>query len=123
MRIPRGWVKTRLKSSTVSDSPRLPMISATPIGSPIRAKADWSSIRPPSEGDHAADAVLVVHEVEPAVDLVEAQAVGDEGVDVDVARQVAVDQLGHLQAALDAAERRALHPAALHEEPRHDLQD
>ena len=27
------------------------------------------------EGDHAADAVLLVHEVEPAVDLVEREAV------------------------------------------------
>ena len=64
-------------------------------------------LRALAERDHAADAVLGLHQLEPAVDLVQRDAVRDERVDVDVAGQVAVDELGHLVAALDAAERRA----------------
>ena len=38
----------------------------------------------------------MVHEVEPLVDVVEAEAVGDEGVGVDVSGEVAVDEQRHL---------------------------
>ena len=42
-----------------------------------------------SELDHAADAVLGLHQLEAAVDVVERDAVGDERVDVDFAVEVA----------------------------------
>src|SRR5438132_12739563 len=65
-----------------------------------------------SEVNHAADAVLRLHQLEAAVDLVQRQLVGDERLDVDLARQPALDQLRHLVAALDSAERRAGDAAA-----------
>src|SRR6202030_2443814 len=65
-----------------------------------------------AELDHAADAILTLHQLEPLVDLIEREAVRDERVHVDVAGQVAVDQLRHLVAASDAAERRAENPSA-----------
>src|SRR4051795_1571595 len=52
--------------------------------------------------DHAPDAVLVVHQVEALVDLVERDAVRDEGVDVEIAVEVALDELRDLVATLDA---------------------
>src|SRR5690348_13802804 len=63
----------------------------------------WVSV----EGDDAADAVLGLHQLEAAVDLVEAQAVVDERGDVDVAGHAPPDELGDLVAALAAAEGRA----------------
>src|SRR5213080_4805722 len=57
-----------------------------------------------AEVDHAADAVLGFHQLEAAVDLVEAELVRDERLDVDLAGEPAIDQLRHLVAALDAAE-------------------
>src|SRR5262249_34433042 len=66
-----------------------------------------------SELDHASDAVLRVHQLEPAVDLVERDPVRDERIDVDVAVEVALDELRDLVAALDAAEARAAHAPAL----------
>jgi hypothetical protein len=44
-----------------------------------------------SKLDDAADAVLSLHQLEAAVDLVERDPVGDEGVEVDLAGEVAVD--------------------------------
>jgi hypothetical protein len=43
------------------------------------------------ELDHAADAVLGLHQLEAAVDFVERDPVRDERVEVDLAGQVAVD--------------------------------
>src|SRR4051794_33202553 len=71
-----------------------------------------SQTRPLVELDHAADAVLRLHELEAAVDVVEADPVRDERVDVDVAVEVALHELRHLVAALHAAERRAAHAPA-----------
>ena len=45
------------------------------------------------ELDHAADPVLGLHQLEAAVDVVERDPVRDERVDVDLAGEVAVDQL------------------------------
>src|SRR2546421_8090937 len=64
------------------------------------------------EADHAADAVLALHQLERVVDLIERHPVGDERVDVDLAVEVELHELRHLVAALDAAERRATHAAA-----------
>src|SRR5439155_16418686 len=75
-----------------------------------------------AEVDHAADAVLGFHQLEAAIDLVEAELVRDEWLDVDLAGEPAVDQLRHLVAALDAAERRARDPAAGDQEARHDVE-
>ena len=61
--------------------------------------------------DDPADPVLVVHELEALVDVVEADAVREERVDVDVAVEVALDELGDLVAALDAAEATNRTPA------------
>ena len=66
---------------------------------------------PLRRSEHAADAVLGLHQLEAAVDFVEREAVRDERVDVDLAGEVALDQLGHVVAALDPAERRARTPA------------
>src|SRR4030095_15654898 len=65
-----------------------------------------------AEVDHAADSVLSLHQLEASVDLVERERVGDEGIDVDVSVEIALNKLWHLVAALDAAERRAAHEAA-----------
>src|SRR5262249_49758079 len=72
--------------------------------------------------DDAADPVLGFHQLEAAVDVVERQLVRDEGVDVDLAREIAVDELRHLVAALDAAERGAGDAPAGDQETRHDLE-
>ena len=77
---------------------------------------------PRVEPDHAADAVLRLHQLEAAVDLVERERVRDERIDVDVSREVALDQLRHLLAALDAAERRAADAPAGDQQPRHDVE-
>src|SRR5947209_656004 len=69
------------------------------------------SVRLGGELEHAADSVLAFHQLEPGVDLVEREPVGDERVDVDVPGQVTIDQLRYLLAALDATERRAEHVA------------
>src|SRR3954471_24002003 len=76
----------------------------------------------PSELDDAPDPVLGLHQLERVVDVVELDAVGDERVDVDVAVQVALHELGHLVAALDAAEGGAGHAAAGDQHARDDVQ-
>ena len=48
---------------------------------------------PASKVDHAADAVLGVHQLEALVDLVERDPVRDERVDVDLAVELALDEL------------------------------
>src|SRR4051794_3388088 len=79
---------------------------------------------PTSSGElhDAANAVLALHELEAAVDVVEREAVRDEGIDVDLAREVAVDELRDLLAALDPAERRAHHAPAGDQVARHDVE-
>src|SRR6266550_5715048 len=66
------------------------------------------SHRPPdplgSELDHAPDAVLRLHQLEPAVHVLEPDRVRHERRDVDLTRERALDELGHLVTALDAAE-------------------
>ena len=51
------------------------------------------------ERDHAADAVLRVHQLEAAVDLVEGDPVGEQRLDVDLAGEPAVDEQRHLACA------------------------
>ena len=77
---------------------------------------------PTSRSDHAADAVLGLHQLEAAVDLVERQRVRDERRDVEPPVERQADELRHLVAALDAAERRAADAAAGDQVPRHDVE-
>ena len=53
-----------------------------------------------------------MHEVEAAVDLVEAEQVGDHRIDLDLALHVLIDDFWHVGAAPGAAEGRALPDAA-----------
>src|SRR5438034_7048172 len=59
------------------------------------------------ELDHAADAVLCLHQLEAAVDLVELEPVREERLNVDVACKPAFDELRDLRSSLDATERGA----------------
>lgn len=54
---------------------------------------------------HTPDAIARLHVLERRVDLVQGLPVRDELVDFQLARQVVVDQVRELRAALDAAER------------------
>src|SRR6185437_7200241 len=72
--------------------------------------------------DHAADAVLGLHQLEAPVHLAEREVVRDERVDVDVAREPALDQRGDALAALDPAERRARDPPAGDQEAGDDVE-
>src|SRR6059058_3949826 len=56
--------------------------------------------------DHAPDPVLLFHQLEAAVHVVEWQPVRDERLRVDVAREPALDEHRHAVAAFHAAERR-----------------
>src|SRR6266545_2159618 len=85
---------------------------------PRLARREFAS----GEVDHAADAVLRFHQLEAAVDLVERELVRDERVDVDLAGEIAVDELRYLVASLDAAEGRARHAAAGDQEARDDVE-
>src|SRR6056297_1692375 len=53
---------------------------------------------------HGADRFALVHQVEPLVDLLKRQLVGDHRVDLDLALHIPVDDLGHVGAAAGAAE-------------------
>ena len=72
---------------------------------------------------HAADALAVVHEIEPLVDVGERHRVGDHRVDLNLAVHVPVDDLGHVGAAAGAAEGAAAPDASGDEleRPRRDL--
>src|SRR6202011_1060387 len=61
-----------------------------------------------SVADHRTDRFPLMHEVEPFVDPIERQHVGDQIVDIDLAVHVPVDDLRHVGAAARAAEGRAL---------------
>jgi hypothetical protein len=79
-------------------------------------------LRTLGELDDAADAVLGLHQLKAPVDFVESDVVGDEGGDVDLAGQVAVDQDRDLVAALDPAEGRAGEAAAGDQQTRDDVE-
>src|SRR5947209_767231 len=64
------------------------------------------------ELDDAADRLAFVHQVEPLVDALQRQLVGDQVVDVDLALHVPVDDARHVGATARAAEGRALPGAA-----------
>src|SRR3954469_25002223 len=97
--------KRTANSSTAGSSPGGSTIAAARRTS--SASVIWSGSMtqcyPRSELDHASDAVLVVHQLEAAVDLVERDPVRDERIDVEVAVEVALDELRDLVAAFDAA--------------------
>src|SRR5687767_13340151 len=80
--------------------------SPPPVRSPIRAI--WRGSL--GESDNRPDPVLLLHQLEAIVDLVEGQLVGEERLHVDVAGEPAIDQRRHHLAALEAAERRARDP-------------
>src|ERR1700730_2334683 len=75
-----------------------------------------SGVRPPrarglSEGDHRADRLALVHEIEGVVDLLQRHDMRDQFVDVVLFVHVPVDNPRHVGAAAGAAERRTLpHP-------------
>src|SRR5262249_5067578 len=75
-----------------------------------------------AEVDHTADPILRLHQVEAAVDLVETQTMTEQGLDVDLAAEPAVDELRYLGAPLDAAERRPGHAAPGDQEAWDDLE-
>src|SRR5581483_10811942 len=111
------WVISIPASSTISRSgsstpfeamstPRPPSATREAFDVQLGCSARSMIITSP-EFDHAADAVLRLHQLEPPVDLVEREAVGDERRGVDVAREPPVDEPRDAVAALDAAERRA----------------
>src|SRR6059058_1447957 len=62
---------------------------------------------PPSIDNDAANALPRMHQLEALVDLVELQDMRDHRVDRDLPVHVPVDDLGHIGAALGAAEGRA----------------
>src|SRR4051812_14573540 len=65
--------------------------------------------------DDRADALAGMHQIEPLVDLLEAEDMRDHRVDLDLLVHVPIDDLGHIGAALGAAERSAAPVAAGHE--------
>src|SRR4029079_1549343 len=99
----------RMPTKATSPTSRLRL--ATLVHSPGTRNPERRRDPRSAERDHAADAVLGVHQLEAAVDLVERKGVGDERVDVDVAREIALHELRHLVAALQPAERRDRHAA------------
>src|SRR4051794_21227420 len=72
--------------------------------------------------EHAADAGLLLHQLEPAVDLVEREGVRHERFDVDLSGQPAVDERRDAVAALHAAERRPRDAPAGDQQARHDVE-
>jgi hypothetical protein len=58
-----------------------------------------------SERQHAADAVLCVHEIERGAHVVETHPLREERVDIDAAAEIAVGELWSLFATTPAAER------------------
>src|SRR5438477_11643761 len=77
---------------------------------------------PGSELDHAADPVLRLHELEAAVHLLQAEAMRDERIDVDLAREIAVHERRHVIAPLQAPEGRAAHAPARDQQARHRVE-
>src|SRR5437899_11064529 len=64
-----------------------------------------TACRASRELDHAADAVLCLHQLEATIDVVEREPVREERLDVDVACKPAFDELRDLRSPLDATDR------------------
>src|SRR5262249_54841531 len=131
---PSSWPRTGSSASSCRSTNSL-TASSSPCGSTMACawrtrSASEKRLRsvcipyayPGLELDHASDAVLGLHQLEAAVDVIELDAVRDERVDVDVAVQVALDELRHLVVALHAAERRAGHAPAGDQKARDDVE-
>src|SRR5690606_10448248 len=69
------------------------------------------------------DTLTSMHEVKTLVDLLQGENMGNHGIDLDLAVHIPIDDLGHVRAALGAAECRAAPVTARHEleGPRGDL--
>src|SRR5688572_30017943 len=94
-------------ATAAPSSPRARKLSASASCTPAKRGSHSPSICMVGdrlEVDHAADAVLRLHQLEAAVDLLEAQRVRQERVDVDVACHVALHELRYLCAPLYSAE-------------------
>src|SRR5437764_9436202 len=95
-------------------------------GAPARAAPPSppaeTACRASRELDHAADAVLCLHQLEATVDVVELEPVREERLDVDLACKPAFDELGHLRPPLDTTERAAGDTPAGDEETWYHLQ-
>src|SRR5215203_2178455 len=74
------------------------------------------------ERNHAADAVLGLHQLETAIYIVQRQPVRDERVDVDLAGEPAVDEPRDVGSPLDAAERGSGDTPACDEHSRDDVE-
>src|SRR5213595_3102479 len=81
-----------------------------------------TACRASRELDHAADAVLCLHQLEATIDVVERQPVREERLDVDVACKPAFYELRDLRSPLDATERAAGDAAAGDQEARYHLE-
>src|SRR4051794_34491040 len=68
-----------------------------------------------SKHDNRTDRFSLMHEVEPAVDLLQLEDVCDHRIDLDLSVHVPVDDFRHIRATARAAERRALPDATGHE--------
>src|SRR5690606_4603483 len=66
-------------------------------------------VAPGSVNHHRADALAGPHHLEALVDVFEPQRMGDHRIDLDLAAEIPVDDLGHIGASLGAAKGRA-HP-------------
>src|SRR5256885_16598155 len=65
----------------------------------------------PSERNHRADRLALVHQTEAVVDLLQRHAMRDQLVDLDLPVHVPIDDPRHVGAAAGAAERRTFpHP-------------
>src|SRR5579859_6060037 len=72
-------------------------------GKPLHAFPDHALVN-----DNRTDRLAFVHQVEPLVDLLQLENVGDHRIDLNLLVHVPVDDPGHVGAAASAAERRAL---------------
>ncbi len=96
----RAWRRRRDRDECATGGVRaVPEVAARTAGRVGRAALGLGR-----ERDHAADPVLLLHQLEAAVHLVEREPVRDQRRDVDLAVEPAVDELRHPVAALDAAE-------------------
>src|SRR3712207_4046296 len=128
-RMPRtGWSassKRTANSSTAASSPGGSTIATarrTRSASEIRVQSVGIHQGYPSKLDHRTDAVLVVHELEPVVDVLERDPVRDERVHVELAVEVELNELRDLVAAFDAAEGGARDPPAGDEQTGDDVE-
>src|SRR5256714_2438228 len=106
-------VRSAAASSSADDSGPSELTASDPTSAQLAAVA---------EHQHRANAVLRLHQLEGAVDVVEAHAVGDEGLDVDLPAQVALHELWDLVAPLQSAEGGAAHAPAGDQQARDDVE-